>query len=88
MEVRIDPNVGFLAKGEAPGLGVVVPERYRSAGSLFIVFILVMSAYLYRFARRHMAEDEQAARRTADRQPADERSARRMKDGPQAGRLY
>ena len=31
--------------------------------SLFtIVFILVMGAYLYRFARRHMAEDEQKAR--------------------------
>ncbi len=30
--------------------------------SLFtIVFILVMGAYLYRFARRHMAEDEQRA---------------------------
>lgn len=33
--------------------------------SLFIiVFILVMAAYLYRFARRHMAEDEQKARAT------------------------
>ncbi len=31
--------------------------------SLFtIVFILVMAVYLYRFARRHMAEDEQKAR--------------------------
>jgi cbb3-type cytochrome oxidase subunit 3 len=30
--------------------------------SLFtILFILVMAAYLYRFARRHMAEDEQKA---------------------------
>ena len=33
--------------------------------SLFtIVLILVMGAYLYRFARRHMAEDEQKARTT------------------------
>ena len=31
--------------------------------SLFtIVFILVMAVYLYRFARRHMAEDEQKVR--------------------------
>ncbi len=31
--------------------------------SLFtIVFILVMAVYLYRFARCHMAEDEQKAR--------------------------
>lgn len=30
--------------------------------SLFtILFILVMAVYLYRFARRHMAEDEQKA---------------------------
>lgn len=30
--------------------------------SLFtILFILVMAAYLYRFARRHIAEDEQRA---------------------------
>ncbi|HAF55858.1 MAG TPA: DUF3149 domain-containing protein [Thauera sp.] len=30
--------------------------------SLFtIAFILVMAAYLYRYARRHMAEDEQRA---------------------------
>lgn len=30
--------------------------------SLFtILFILVMAAYLYRFARRHMAEEEQKA---------------------------
>ncbi|MHB1373719.1 MAG: DUF3149 domain-containing protein [Thauera sp.] len=30
--------------------------------SLFtILFILVMAAYLYRFARRHIAEDEQKA---------------------------
>lgn len=33
--------------------------------SLFtIVFILVMAAYLFRFVRRHMAEEEQNARRS------------------------
>ena len=47
-----------------------------------------ITVFTYRFARRHMRRTSRRPARRADRQLADERSARRMKDGPQAGRLY